>query len=621
MATYRELMDAARRADAVGDGAAAKRLLELAREAQRSGDPAAQFTGAEINGGRIPPEEKMKTFEIQGSDGKTYEAEAPDMQSAAAAMQQFSGVGQAAQSKGPDDYSVEQYRAAARRAYAAGDMGAAKRLIAKGRELEASQKSFGQVIKENIFGDNDPNSQNFGEMVGSALNKAGEAMTFGLIGDEAGAAADAALGIGSYDNRLQHYRQQEHVLQRDNPKTALGAELGGAVLGAMAPGGAIGTLGRGAGLLPRLAASSATGAAMGGTYGFMEGEGGFDNRMSDAKTGAKVGAAVGFAAPVVGRGVQKLADGHAARQAITKAIKGAPSSEALRAEGRAAYDAIDRANVQIQPQAFDRTRQRILEMLRQNTGFDELPGPGSLTPNSARAMEIMRQAGDRMAKEPTAALPFKSLDQMRRQAGAAAGNFANKTDQKAGMEIISGLDDLVNNLAPGDVVSGDVQALKTLIPKARDVWSRMSKSQMIDDAIEAGQNNYLSGGASGIRNQFKRILSNKKLAAKFTEAEKAAMRKVVNGSMGSQIMNLLGGGLGQLGQIGAGFGLGGPAGAAAGAVTGSLARRGSEAIASRNAEIARAMVANGKLNTLPVASESSRRAIEAMMRRGGAPAN
>ncbi|WP_146684143.1 hypothetical protein [Thioclava sediminum] len=478
-----------------------------------------------------------------------------------------------------------------------------------------------QALKDNVFGDNDPNSQNFGEKVGSALNKAGEAMTFGLIGDEAGAAADAALGIGSYDNRLQHYRQQEHVLQRDNPKTALGAELGGAVLGAMAPGGAIGTLGRGAGLLPRLAASTATGAAMGGTYGFMEGEGGFDNRMSDAKTGAKVGAAVGFAAPVVGRGVQKLADGHAARQAITKAIKGAPSSEALRAEGRAAYDAIDRANVQIQPQAFDRTRQRILNMLRQNTGFDELPGPGSLTPNSARAMEIMRQAGDRMAKEPTAALPFKSLDQMRRQAGAAAGNFANKTDQKAGMEIISGLDDLVKNLAPGDVVSGDVQALKTLIPKARDVWSRMSKSQMIDDAIEAGQNNYLSGGASGIRNQFKRILSNKKLAAKFTEAEKAAMRKVVNGSMGSQIMNLLGGGLGQLGQIGAGFGLGGPAGAAAGAVTGSLARRGSEVIASRNAEIARAMVANGKLNRLPVASESSRRAIEALMRRGAAPAN
>lgn len=620
MATYRELMDAARRADAAGDWSGAKRFLELAREAQRSGNPVA------------PTAQGGDPIQVQSTDGTTFQFPAgTDRATMKGALQnhyfkqsapppitlEIGGKKVEVDSSFRDLPADRQNRIVDEIALRI------KNGTLSGNANPAAEQNPGlwQTLKDNVFGDNDPNSQNFGEKVGSALNKAGEAMTFGLIGDEAGAAADAALGIGSYDNRLQHYRQQEHVLQRDNPKTALGAELGGAVLGAMAPGGAIGTLGRGAGLLPRLAASSATGAAMGGTYGFMEGEGGFDNRMSDAKTGAKVGAAVGFAAPVVGRGVQKLADGHAARQAITKAIKGAPSSEALRAEGRAAYDAIDRANVQIQPQAFDRTRQRILEMLRQNTGFDELPGPGSLTPNSARAMEIMRQAGDRMAKEPTAALPFKSLDQMRRQAGAAAGNFANKTDQKAGMEIISGLDDLVNNLAPGDVVSGDVQALKTLIPKARDVWSRMSKSQMIDDAIEAGQNNYLSGGASGIRNQFKRILSNKKLAAKFTEAEKAAMRKVVNGSMGSQIMNLLGGGLGQLGQIGAGFGLGGPAGAAAGAVTGSLARRGSEAIASRNAEIARAMVANGKLNTLPVASESSRRAIEAMMRRGSAPAN
>ena len=683
MATYRQLMDAARRADAAGDWSGAKRLLELARDTKNTASQGVTNPTSgqsdpvklEINGTRVQvdgsfanmsPENQQRTVEeiyrgisagensgtagtattsrqqpapllVQGPDGALIEfpsgTDTATMEKALAAHYGTAGSAPEAQDsrpemttfelQGPDGKSYEAQAPDAKSAVAA-----VRQLIdgskpttdngsmAQPQEQVDQPHGMWQTLKDNLLGDNDPNSQNFGEKVGSALNKAGEAMTFGLVGDEAGAAADAALGVGSYDDRLKHYRQQEKVLERDNPKTALGAELGGAVLGAMAPGGAIGTLGRGAGLLPRIAASSAAGAGMGGTYGFMEGEGGFDNRWKDAKTGAEIGGAIGVAAPLAGVGIQKLANGRAARRAISDAVRGAPTSDALRAQGRAAYDAIDKANVQIKPQAFDKSRQKILEMLRQNTGFDELPGPGSLTPNSARTMQIMGQAGDRMAKEPTAALPFKSLDQMRRQAGAAASNVTNKTDQKAGMEIIGGLDDFVNNLSPNDVVSGDVEALKTLIPKARDIWSRMSKSQMIDDAIEAGENNYLSGGASGIRNQFKRILNNKKLAGKFTEAEKSAMRRVVNGSMGSQIMNLLGGGLGQLGQIGAGFGLGGPVGAAAGAVTGSLARKGSTAIASRNAELVRALVANGKLNTLPVASDASRRAIESMLRRG-----
>lgn len=479
------------------------------------------------------------------------------------------------------------------------------------------QKSFGQTLKENIFGDNNPNTQNFGEKVGSALNKAGEAMTFGLIGDEAAAATDAALGVGSYNDRLGHYRQQEDVLKRDNPKTALASEIGGGVVGALLPGGAIGTLGRGAGMAARIGASVPVGAAMGGTYGFMEGQGGLQNRLNDAKTGAAFGAAAGAVAPVVGGAFQKVADGVVGRKAIQTAANGAPSTEQLRKAGNAAYDAIDNANVQIKPQAFDSARQRILASLRGNTGFDELPGPGSLTPNSARTMQIMGDATDAMSKDPTAALPFKSLDQMRRQAGAAAGNMANKTDSKAGMEIIGGLDNFVKNLTGNDVTAGDLKTLQATLPKARDLWSRMSKSQAVDDAIQSGSNNYLSGGASGIRNQFARILRNKNLSRSFTEAEKTAMRRVVNGTFPEQVLNLLGGGLGQLGQIGAGFGLGGPVGAGIGAATGSISRKLSEAVASRNAEIARSMIANGGMNTLPVASDSSRKAIEALLRRGG----
>lgn len=493
-----------------------------------------------------------------------------------------------------------------------------RQLLARQQKLRAnSEKTMGQSVREFFLGDNDPNTQNTGEKIGSFLNKAGESMTFGLVGDEASAAVESMLPGMNYDQRRDFYRQQEQVLERDNPGLALTAELGGAVAGAMTPAGAIGTLSRGAGLVPRMAASVAAGAGLSGLYGGMEGEGA-QGRMDGAIDGAKWGAVAGAIAPAVGAGVQKLADGFVARRAIAQGASKAPTSAALRAEGNAAYKAIDDANVQIRPEALERTREAILARLRGNTGFDELPGPGSLTPNSARTMEIMGQAGSRMAAEPTAALPFRSLDQMRRQAGAAAGNVANKTDQRAGMEIIGGLDDMVRNMSPDDVVSGDVQVLQDLIPKARDIWSRMTKSQLIDDAIESGENNYMSGGASGVRNQFARILRNPKLSRGFSDAEKAAMRRVVNGTMPEQILNLLGGGLGQLGQIGAGLGLGGIPGALAGMATSAGFRKASEAVSSRNAETARALIANGRLQSLPVASGQTRKVIEDLVRRGGA---
>lgn len=482
------------------------------------------------------------------------------------------------------------------------------------------EKGMGQKVKEFFVGDDDPNTQNAGEKLGSFLNKAGESMTFGLIGDEASAAVESVLPGVDYETRRDHYRKQEEVLERDNPGLALGAEVGGALAGLATPMGAIGTLGRGAGIMPRVAASAAAGAGMAGTYGFMEGEG-LDDRVDKGMDAAKWGGAIGAAAPVIGAGVQKFADDWVGRKAIVDAARGAPSSDALRAQGNAAYRAIDDANVQIKPEAFDRARGTIRDILRSNTGFDELPGPGSLTPNAARSMQIMDDAGARMAQEPTAALPFRSLDQMRRQAGAAAGNVANKTDQKAGVEIIQGLDDFVRNLGADDVVAGDVRTLQEMIPKARDIWSRMTKSQLVDDAIEAGQNNYLSGGSSGIRNQFARILRSDKLSRGFSEAERAAMRRVVNGTMPEQILNLLGGGLGQLGQIGAGFGIGGLPGALAGMATSAGARKASEAVSRRNAEIARALVASGKMNTLPVASDAARKISETLMRRGAAVAN
>ncbi|SLN74731.1 hypothetical protein ROJ8625_04089 [Roseivivax jejudonensis] len=162
----------------------------------------------------------------------------------------------------------------------------------------AEPKGMGQVIRENVFGDDDPTTQNTGERIGSFLNKAGEAMTFGLIGDETSAAVESIAPGVNYADRRDHYRQQEEVLERENPGLALGADIGGSVLGAVATGGAAA-----AGSLPaRMTGSAIAGGLGGATYGGMEGEG-LSDRLTEGRNAALWGAMAGGAAPaVVGAG-------------------------------------------------------------------------------------------------------------------------------------------------------------------------------------------------------------------------------------------------------------------------------------------------------------------------------
>jgi hypothetical protein len=482
----------------------------------------------------------------------------------------------------------------------------------KQRDAQAApQRSWGQGAKEFFLGDNDDTTQNLGEKIGTALNKAGESLSFGLVGDEASAAVAGAIPGGrDYNERLAFERQQEKLLEQTNPGTALAADVGGAVAGAMLPVGAIGTLGRGAGLMSRVAASGAAGAGMGATSGFMEGEGAQD-RLNQLQSGGMVGGVIGAAAPALGSAVQRVADSRAGNRAIKEAVKRAPSSDQLRAQGQAAYKAIDDAGVAVRPDVVQSKTAEIARLLA-DQGSDPI-----LTPNANRVAARLTDAA-----EGANTVPFSELDKLRRVAGnAASANPTNRADTRLANMAREGLDDLVKNLGPDDIDAGDLETLQTTLPKARDLWARMSRSQMLDDAIDASEN-YQSGAASGLRNQFRRIVNNKKLSQGFSDAEIKMMRRVVNGTIPEQIVNYMGSGLGMMAQMAAGGAagtLGGTAGTLAGLAAGTATAAGSrklaENIVRKNAEIARALVASGKVPQLPVASDANRRIAEQLMRR------
>src|SRR5690606_7467311 len=101
--------------------------------------------------------------------------------------------------------------------------------------------------------------------------------------------------------------------------------------------------------------------------------------------------------------------------------------------------------------------------------------------------------------------------------------------------------------------------------------------------------------ASGIRNQLGSILRNPKRSRGFSEAEKAALRSVVDGNMITRGIQYAGGGIGNTLSTVAGAMFGGPAGAVAGNIASQAGREVAGSLTERAAERARAAIASGML--------------------------
>lgn len=543
----------------------------------------------------------MNIFEIEAPDGTIYEVEAESLEQAAAAV---GGIG-------------------------AGD----------------APRPWHQVLRENVFGDNDPTTQNTGEKIGTTLNKAGEALTFGIVGDEASGAAAALIPGGmDYAERRDYEREQERILERNNPGVALGAEVGGALTGALLPLGAAGAGLRTGRLGTRMARSAAAGAAGAGTYGFAEGEGAED-RSEAAQSGAILGGALGGAFPVVGAGIQKAADARVANRFLRGMADDIPTTANQRASGRALYNQIDDAGVQVNPSALDRLRGEIEQYFVEN-GLDQVPGAMNQSPAANQLLAGMRKASDDLATASQGGLrpglPLRALQTFRTRAQKTAmDKTKSEIDRSLASGMVQRIDDFFDNLTapsgPGitaagegsDAIMGDVETVRRVLPQAREAWARMRRSELIEDAIEDAET-YVSGPVSGARNRIAAILRNKKTRDMFPPEERAALKRAAQGTAGERAVINLGGGLSQTltplvgGATAAGFGSGlGPAGAALGAAAGGMVGTGlqraaseaSERIVQRNIDLARMLIASGKAADIPKASPQARAISEALMRR------
>lgn len=345
------------------------------------------------------------------------------------------------------------------------------------------------------------------------LNKGGESLTFGLVGDEAAAKFDEMIGRGTYDERLAKYRADEEQVQRENPGLSMAAEIAPALIPGVGGAKAVAALGNATG---RVVAGGLAGATAAGTYGFAEGEGGFENRLKNAGTSALVGGLFGAAAPKV----TDFAVGIPGRvRSLFRKSAERPTIPLLKATKNAAYKAVDDAG-----EAFDGDTMTQLSV-RVRNAFEA----DNYVPETDSALTATLKLLDARAGKKTS---LTQLDKLRQNLWK---RYSGAKDQPQILEAIRAIDETIEQ-------SG---AASELMQAARAANARYAKSQLLDDAFTKATDQTAGSGSGGnILNKYRQavtnIINNERKARFFSADEIDMMRAFVRGDMGENVMRKIG---------------------------------------------------------------------------------
>lgn len=435
-----------------------------------------------------------------------------------------------------------------------------------------------------------------------ALRAGLQGATFGF-GDEivgAGAATLDPLFHGNsgkdWGQRFNAYagREQQSIDQfrEDQPIAAYGAEIAGALPTAFAA--PLNMLSK-APTVARVLGGVGASAAEGALYGFGSANGDMENRTAGALTGATLGTAGGIVAPMLVKGGQAALQRFLQGRATKAAVRGAPTTAALKAGAKASYDA-SRATGAI-------LDQKALQIL-QHDMRQMLDGEGLLMPSSGVVggeYPKVKAAMDALAEYTAGPMTIEQTQTLLRRFRKVAGS-PDRQEARIGFMMIDQLDSFMENLPQKAFSSGNgVEAVKHWAA-ARGQYARFKRADAIGQAIYRAK---MSKGrfADNLRSQFGSILKSPKKRRGFNQAELQAMEKFVGGGAADDMLAFLQSG-GAFPATVAGHVMGGPIGgvvAGAAKTIGGLAAGGARnAGARRVAEQLRAQVAlPGGLPQLP----------------------
>lgn len=271
--------------------------------------------------------------------------------------------------------------------------------------------------------------------------------------EKAAAATIAALTDDTYDDVMKRIEAGNRAEKESNPWVDQGSQVAGAVGGTiplmMAAPGAFDA--GGGGLMARTAASTASGAALGGADAAVRSDGDLDATGLGVGVGAGIGALGPIAGKAVGAGVRKVMDAFAARGAA-RAAGTTPAALSQLAE-TASNDGLTAAEM----------RTRLGQLGPEGTIMDLGPGlqgqAAGLAAIPGRAQSIVRDAIEA------------------RQRGANS-RIASAVDQNLG-----------RNVVPSEIQAGVAENQQALSPLYRDAFRSAQRYDLtpIADTLDRDQ--------------------------------------------------------------------------------------------------------------------------------------
>lgn len=352
-----------------------------------------------------------------------------------------------------------------------------------------------------------------GEKIGTALNVAGESLTLGLVGDEAAAAFDAALGRGSYDERRDFYRQNQEQLRQENPVLSFASEIAPALVPGLGGAKLVQALTT---KLGRAGAGAALGAISGLIYGAAEGEGGFQERAKQGALTSLFGGALGAAAPRVIDSIAGLPKGVAR---VFRRSQEQPTVQTLKSAKNAAYRMVDQSGEMFSGDDMQRLFQNVSDAFEAGNYVEEVD-------NASRA--VLKVLEKRQGT-PTS---LSQLDDIRQNMWR---RYRSAQDQPQILDAIRALDDLIDERAGASELMG----------VARAANSRYAKFQLLDDAFQKASDQTAATGSGGnILNKYRQavtsIINNPNKARWFSGEEIDLMRDFVRGSTQENVLRRIG---------------------------------------------------------------------------------
>lgn len=333
----------------------------------------------------------------------------------------------------------------------------------------------------------------------------------------------------------------------------------------------------------------------------------------------KEGISGGYGEPagaVVGAGATGLVRGQA-----TSGVESAPSIAALRAAKNAAYTASEREGAIFTPAAMQRLYS---EAAADATNF------GHAAANEPGIAAALKELDNLQNSNVT----LKGLDTVRKQVSNAGKNYQNQAQVALSGRIKDVIDNFLDTLQPGEVLSGNYKRAVDLIKQARSINQRYRLGQQIEEARYQATNQAASSGVGGnienaMRQKIKAILNNPKRRASFNASERKLMERINHGSWSQNRLRQIGGFapskgflpaalLAQLGLSAAGAGV--PAGvtipaALAYTTVTSGAKKLGESLTSRNIDRLSAAVRNERNAAPPTPRQRANHLLLEMKRR------